>query len=162
MSKVFVISDLHLGHESMAVKRGFSSSKEHDQFIIDKWNSTVNKRDTVWILGDISMEKPEPYKKLVLMNGVKNVVLGNHDLPQHVEYLKIYGLVNKISGFLKKSGFALTHCPIHESEIDRFKANIHGHVHEKSLSDTRYINVSCEAVDYTPIEFLKLTQTIWK
>jgi calcineurin-like phosphoesterase family protein len=50
----------------------------------------------------------------------------------------------------KKGGYIFTHCPIHESEVTRFHRNIHGHVHENSLDDYRYINVSCEVVDYTP------------
>ena len=50
-----------------------------------------------------------------------------------------------------KKEFILSHCPIHPSELDyRFKYNIHGHVHVKSLSDERYINVCCEAIDYKP------------
>jgi calcineurin-like phosphoesterase family protein len=52
----------------------------------------------------------------------------------------------------------LSHCPIHESEIGRFAKNIHGHVHENTLEDSRYINVSCEAVDYTPVLFDELIQ----
>ena len=45
----------------------------------------------------------------------------------------------------------LTHCPIHPSELDyRVSYNIHGHVHENSLDDARYVNVSCEVVDYQP------------
>jgi calcineurin-like phosphoesterase family protein len=164
MGNVYFISDLHFNHENMAIKRGFSNAQEMNDYIIKCWNSVVNKKDTVWILGDITMEKTKGYELLAKLNGFKKVVLGNHDKPQHVPELLKY--VNSVSGMVKYKGYILTHCPIHESEIGRFAKNIHGHVHEKTLMtapkefskrpkwfpDDRYLNVSCEAVDYTPIK----------
>lgn len=132
----------------MAIKRGFKDEIEHDNFIIEQWNKVVLKKDTVWILGDITMEKTSPYELLDKLNGFKKVVLGNHDKPQHV--LKLLSYVNSVCGMIKHKGFILSHCPIHESELFRFSKNIHGHVHENTLPDKRYINVSCEAVNYTP------------
>lgn len=151
MGRVFIISDLHFGHRNMAIKRGFSDEKEHDEHIIDCWNKVVLKKDTVWILGDITMEKSSPYHLLARLNGYKKVVLGNHDQPQHIPELLKY--VNSVCGMIKYKGFVLTHCPIHESELGRFWLNIHGHVHENSLDDKRYLNVSCEVLDYTPMLF---------
>lgn len=135
----------------MAIKRGFKDEIEHDNHIIEQWNKVVTKRDTVWILGDITMEKSTPYPLLDKLNGYKKVVLGNHDQPQHIPELLKH--VNSVCGMIKYKGYILSHCPIHESEIRRFAKNIHGHVHENSLDDERYINVSCEVVNYTPILF---------
>jgi len=149
MGRILVISDLHFGHKNMALKRGFKSEKEHDEFIISQWNKVVLKKDTVWILGDITMEKPYFYPLLDKLNGYKKVVLGNHDKPQHIPELLKY--VNSVCGMIKLKGFILTHAPIHESEIGRFGRNIHGHVHEESIDDNRYINVSCEVLNYEPI-----------
>ena len=167
MGNVYFIADLHFNHENIAIKRGFSNAQEMNDHIIKCWNSVVNKKDTVWILGDITMEKIQGYELLDKLKGFKKVVLGNHDKPQHVPELLKY--VNSVSGMVKYKGYILTHCPIHESEIGRFTKNIHGHVHEKTLLttsikcdllgnlikntkiDDRYLNVSCEAVDYTPI-----------
>lgn len=149
MLEIFTISDLHFSHRNMAIKRGFQDEIEHDNFIIKQWNRVVSKKDTVWILGDITMEKATPYILLNELNGYKKVVLGNHDKPQHVPELLKY--VNSVCGMVQYKGFIFTHCPIHESEIHRFSKNIHGHIHENSLSDNRYINVSCEVVNYTPI-----------
>ena len=156
MAEIFVISDLHLSHKNMAIKRGFKDEIEHDKFIIEKWNKVVSKKDTVWILGDITMEKATPYPLLYKLNGYKKVVLGNHDQPQHVPELLKY--VNSVCGMIKFKGFILSHCPIHQSETDRFYINIHGHVHENSLTDNRYINVSCEVVNYTPVRLSSLTK----
>lgn len=153
----------------MAIKRGFTSSEEHDNHIIKQWNKVMHKRDTCFILGDIAMEKSSPYVLLDKLNGIKNVVLGNHDLPQHVPELLKH--VNKVCSVLRYKETFLTHVPIHESELDyRCKINIHGHLHDKNIKvnigfeepcmvfDSRYINVSCEQphVNYTPQLFTDL------
>lgn len=171
---VFFISDLHLGHENMAIHRGFANADEMNNHIITKWNSVVHKRDTVYILGDITMEKSKYYPLLAQLKGDKNVVLGNHDLKQHVPLLLPY--VMGVAGMIQyKEEFILTHCPIHPSELNfRFKYNIHGHDHDKRIlkdpllsdylgePDSRYINVALEQLDYTPIEFNELKQTYCK
>lgn len=147
-SRVFFFSDPHFGHKNMSLKRGFDSIEDHDKTIIDNWNSVVNKRDVVYLLGDITMERCN-YDILDQLNGMKKVVLGNHDMPQHVPALLKH--VNSVCGMYKVKGYILTHCPIHESEIDRFKKNIHGHVHENTIADDRYVNVSAENINYTPV-----------
>jgi len=150
MSKVYVISDLHLSHKNMAIKRGFKDEIEHDDFIINEWNKIISKKDTVWILGDITMEKSTPYSILDKLNGYKKVVLGNHDQPQHIKELLKH--VNCVCGMHIYKGFILSHSPIHEIELRGHK-NIHGHVHENSLKDDRYINVSCDVTGFKPILF---------
>jgi len=152
----FFISDLHLGHTNMARKRGFSSFEQMHDVIIHNWNNAVSKRDHVFILGDITMEKSIYYPLLNKLRGTKTVVLGNHDEAHHVKDLLRY--VNKVAGMINYKGQCiLTHCPIHPSELEfRYKFNIHGHVHEKSINDPRYINVSAEVLNYTPIEYSQL------
>lgn len=150
--KVRFISDLHFGHENMAKNlRCFESAIEHDEYIIQCWNDTVtNKKDITYILGDITMEHSKFYYLLNRLNGIKHVVLGNHDRRQDVPKLLKY--VDTVSGMINyKKEFILTHCPIHPSELEyRYKYNIHGHVHVKSIDDSRYINVCCEVIDYKP------------
>lgn len=153
---IYFISDLHMGHETLIKNlRGFSSVEEHDNLIISNWNKKIKKTDIVWILGDLTMEKND-YTFLSKLKGNINIVLGNHDLPQHVSSLLQY--TNKIGGMvrLRKYGLLLTHCPIHESELGRFNLNVHGHVHANSLKDPRYFNVSCEAINYTPISISEI------
>jgi calcineurin-like phosphoesterase family protein len=156
MSQVFFYSDPHFSHENMAKARGFKSIEEHDNHIIEKWNQKVSKRDVIWLLGDLTMEKRSPYYLLERLNGLKRVVAGNHDRPQDTKELLKY--VESISGMVKYKGFILTHCPIHESEIHQFRGNIHGHVHAKSLTDYRYFNVCAENLNYEPISFQELLE----
>ena len=92
----------------------------------------------------------ENYKKnkLALLKGIKKVILGNHDFPQHVPELLKY--VNSVCSSYKEKNCILTHIPIHPFEMNRYRKNIHGHVHENTIDDDRYVNVSCEVIDYTP------------
>jgi len=165
MSNIRFIADLHFGHTNMAIKRGFKDAEEQDEYIVKQWNSVVHKKDTTYILGDVTMEKRTNYQILSRLNGYKVFVMGNHDMPQHAQSLLEYG---KVAGMIKKKfrkerlTVFLTHCPIHTRELDyRVGLNIHGHIHEYvvvkkylfgliQIPDKRYICVSCEQVDYTP------------
>jgi calcineurin-like phosphoesterase family protein len=158
MSIVRFIADLHLGHTNMALHRGFSNVEEHDQYIITQWNSVVNKRDVTYILGDVTMEKKTSYPLLDHLNGVKHVVLGNHDRRQDTPYLLKH--VESVGGMIQYKGIMLTHAPIHPMELEyRFNKNIHGHIHDKvvmkmldgwEIPDERYFCVSCERVGFIP------------
>lgn len=148
MSVVRYIADLHLGHKNMAQHRGFQDEFYHDEFIIDNWNSTVKKKDVTYILGDITMEKAN-YEVLNRLNGLKKVIQGNHDLPQHTKRLLEY--VNWVGAYYVQGYFIFSHIPIHPMELTgRFKYNIHGHIHSNEVDDPRYINVSAEAIGYKP------------
>jgi len=137
----------------MAIRRGFEDEEQMNKHIISEWNKVVSKRDVTWILGDITMEKSN-YEILNELNGIKKVILGNHDEPQHVPELLKY--VNKVCAvqYVSHKEFGniiLSHIPIHPQELEyRFNINIHGHVHRNTLSDKRYINISAEVIDYKP------------
>lgn len=154
MSVIRYYSDPHFGHRNMAIRRGFKDEYEMNERIVSEWNKVVSKRDVTYILGDITMEKASEYYWLDQLNGIKKVILGNHDRPQHVPELLKY--VNTVASmkYLKDKKYGniiLTHAPIHPCELDyRYNINIHGHVHENTLDDKRYINVSAEVIDYKP------------
>lgn len=158
MSIVRFIADLHLGHQNMAARRGFETVEAHDEHVIAQWNSVVSKRDVTYVLGDVTMEKSSPYHLLDRLNGLKHVVLGNHDRRQDVR--KLLEHVESVAGMVNYKGVILTHCPIHPMELEyRFPLNVHGHIHDNYVRlmdsgledpDPRYICVSCERVDYVP------------
>lgn len=137
--KIWVISDTHFGHALMATTRGFGGDIEaHDKALFDAWNATVALHDTVWHLGDVYFR--EGHKWLHRLHGDKRVCLGNHDA-QKAEVLahnfKLYGMV-------EVRGVLLSHMPVHEGQLRRFRLNIHGHTHAARLPDARYVPVSVE------------------
>jgi calcineurin-like phosphoesterase family protein len=83
------------------------------------------------------------------LNGVKHLILGNHDEFAIDEYFKVF---NKVHGFVKYKGCWLSHAPIHPNSL-RGKINIHGHMHSNALDDSRYICVSVEKCNGIPITF---------
>jgi hypothetical protein len=41
--------------------------------------------------------------------------------------------------------------PVQPEQLNRFKANVHTHLHTHALEDPRYVNVSAERVNLTPV-----------
>ncbi|QDP62907.1 MAG: hypothetical protein Unbinned5081contig1002_12 [Prokaryotic dsDNA virus sp.] len=155
MSEVFFIGDTHFGHKGIlnfsATKpfRPFDTIEEHDAELIKRWNSVVGKKDVVWHLGDFCFGK----RNLPIageLNGVKKLVLGNHDTYATEDYLKYF---HKVYGAVEYKGAILTHIPVHESQFSRYYMNIHGHLHTNNLEDSRYFNVSAEQLNLTPIPY---------
>lgn len=159
--KRYVISDLHLGHKAILQYRTqFATLDDMHDTIINNWNNIVTPQDKVYILGDVAWNK----QSLVLldsMNGKKVLIKGNHDILPLKEYVKYF---DDIRGAMEYKGCILTHIPVHDSQLNRFKLNIHGHLHDQlielspedqscnySVYDDRYFNVCCEQINYTPV-----------
>jgi calcineurin-like phosphoesterase family protein len=159
MSKVYFISDLHLGHEAViefaSQYRGHVTNvDDHHRWLIEQWNSVVTKHDMVYVLGDVCFDK-DYLPLLKNFKGNKHLILGNHDKFSMNKYQLYF---NKVHGFEKYKGTAwLSHAPIHSGSL-RGKWNIHGHVHHNTVDDLRYLNVSVEAVSGKPISWDTLLQ----
>lgn len=151
MSTNYYLGDLHLGHANVINWRPqFKTVEEHDDHILAKL-SIVKPRDCLYLMGDIAFSRPSLYaleKRLVELGCRVQVCLGNHDTEGRTR--KWWEFDYPHFAMKKIPDYWLTHAPIHPAEL-RGRANIHGHVHDKSIDDPNYINVSCEAVDYTPI-----------
>lgn len=80
MSARLFTSDQHFGHELVARLRGYSSVEEHDEAIMAAWKRAVRKRDTVYVLGDISGGRQgHALEILESLPGTKHLIAGNHD-----------------------------------------------------------------------------------
>ncbi len=165
MANIFVISDTHFGHANMLtfktlagefVRPGFACVEEMDEHIVDRWNSTVRVQDHVYHLGDVAMRR-EHLGIVKRLNGHKRLIPGNHDIFDVKDYLACG--FQKVFGMRVLDNWIMTHIPIHPESLARFKGNVHGHIHERSCFPGRYINVSVEAVGYTPVslEALRLS-----
>ena len=172
MSKVYFISDLHLGHRSILKYRPeFASIEEHDNTIFDNIMSLANKRNSLWILGDIAFERGENDKYYNMLKTISdsfdslNVVIGNHDSDNSYRQQLLLdlwkdGVYSKVHSLVGYKDAWLTHCPIHPDEIRNKKMVIHGHTHNFVVDDGRYFNVCCEQVDYTPINFQVIKEIV--
>lgn len=80
MPSTWLTSDLHLGHELVATKRGFADSVEHDAALARRWDRQVQEGDEVWVLGDVAMNGwRDRLPWIGRRPGTKHLVLGNHD-----------------------------------------------------------------------------------
>lgn len=81
MTDILFTSDTHFSHARMATEiRGFGSVEEHDETIIENWNSVVKRDDVVWHLGDVGMGRLDKFvSQLRRLNGTIHLVTGNHD-----------------------------------------------------------------------------------
>ena len=151
MNRIFVISDTHFGHKKIiefeAENRPFATVEEHDAELVRRWNAAVKPKDTVWHLGDVLFGRGS-FKILGALNGVKKLVMGNHDRYPSQLYLEHF---SQVVGSAEMRGCILTHVPVHPSQFERYKANIHGHLHSTRLEDERYINVSAECIGLAPV-----------
>lgn len=167
--KTFLISDTHFGHKNILsfkdkeghLIREFSCIEDHDEFLIEKWNSVVGIQDKVYHLGDVAICKTDRFRSIMRrLNGRKVLIKGNHDQLKPSVYLEYF---KDIRGYHLLDKFVLSHVPVHTDSISRFRGNIHGHVHLNTLPDTRYFNVSVERINYTPINFEEIRENEqWK
>jgi calcineurin-like phosphoesterase family protein len=156
----YFISDLHFDHKRIlhfsGDYRGGSTVAEHDEWLIDKINSRVGKRDFLYVLGDVAFSQEGLAKCDKLRCCNKILIPGNHDKYPMLEYLKYFQVR---PGLVKYKGFWLSHAPVHPAEL-RDCCNVHGHVHHQSIDDDRYINVCVEALGGVPISLDEIREKI--
>jgi len=165
MKNVFLIADLHFGDSDMCSLlkedghpiRPFKSVEEHDATLIENWNKVVNDGDKVYVLGDVAQKKKD-LEKFTELHGKKILIKGNHDIYEMKEYAKYF---KDIRGTHRlENGILMSHIPVHPSTFGKaHKVNVHGHIHDKRVivpgdryPDIRYFCVSCEHINYTPME----------
>lgn len=166
MPEYFALGDTHFGHVKLVTPeegftlRPFKSVEEHDETLVMNWNNKVPKKSKVLLYGDVCVGGPLTDRIrdiLKSLNGEITVIGGNHDsFAKSREYISIF---KNFVGCMELFGNSIhTHIPVHPSEFERFKFNIHGHKHSKKVIDPvtgnvdqRYFCVSCEQVNYTPI-----------
>lgn len=159
----FLISDTHFGHKNIlsfkrndgtSLRPAFNSIEEHDEFLIDNWNKVVSPTDKIYHLGDVGFYNVSKLLEIMSrLNGRKVLIKGNHDNLKLSQYAQCF---SDVRAYHVLDKFVLSHIPIHPESVTRWKGNIHGHLHANTLDDSRYINVSCEQINYTPISFEEL------
>lgn len=170
MPNTFVVSDTHFGHALMATGRHedgtplrpWQTVEEHDEALIDRWNAVVQPHDRVYHLGDVTMKK-RGLPQLARLHGRKCLIKGNHDVLRLRDYQPYFDDVRAYRVFTDTPvRMILSHVPVHPQSLQRFRANVHGHLHHAlvlgsdGLPDPRYRNVCLEHTDYAPLAFDQL------
>lgn len=176
MSRVWITSDLHIGHNKDYIfrDRGFKSIEEHDRALVANWNELVGGEDIVYILGDVMLkhdldDTDFAYGLSVLeqLKGKLVIIRGNHDTVGKSERYKSLANVlraGEAALYLDypESGryhFYLTHYPtlISHKKLKSVKTaliNIYGHTHQKEhfYNNHPYMYCACmDAHDLKPV-----------
>ena len=164
---LYFISDLHFCHENIIkyCNRPFKNAQEMTEVVIGNWNKTITDNDQVIFVGDFVMgcKGAKEISEYIYecLNGIKFFIRGNHDSDDKVLNSKINWLPNdcKVRWVQYRDySIALSHYPFERKDL-RPLGNalyISGHTHSNKLIydyDNKFINVCCEAVNYTPILF---------
>ena len=178
--KVWFTSDLHFKHEKILQfhdKRRQvlgDSIEKHDENLIKLWNSTVDKHDTVYIIGDITLTQMENQRKLFSrLNGNKILIQGNHDKISDSNR-NFFGEIKTIKKMKFKKGtypflsedmeVIMCHFPLLTWESkDRGSVMVHGHCHGKidklnTVSKELRVDVGLDSAlgDYSFVSLEKL------
>jgi len=173
MKNVWFISDTHFGHANIitftyseAPLRAFSTVEEMDETIIQNWNRIVKPYDRVYHLGDVAMSKKH-IATVGRCNGHKVLLRGNHDIFKLSDYTPYFEDVRAYKVY-PAHGLICSHIPVHPKQLGlRFTTNVHGHLHanfipdptySENRPDPRYINVSVERTNYTPVNLDEIIQ----
>lgn len=157
-----------------------------DKELLERINDTVpDKPNNRLILGGDICWNTRSFKNLEKI-ACKNVILvgGNHDTSSsHYKAYRDAGW--RIVGCYQMQDVIVSHIPVHPYQVEytpgydshapegepRFKYNIHGHTHDQYVlveekfknvmtrkQDKRYLNMSCEAIDFTPKTYEQLLE----
>lgn len=156
---VFFTSDTHFNHLNilkLGKGRPFETIEEHNQTLIDNWNSVVAPRDLVFHLGDVAFTyDPNKLSEILeKLNGSIHIIQGNHDRTKILAHSLNKNLIQSIKTYHeykyesddgKSYTFTMMHWPILEpNHIFRNKdkkdisvIGLYGHVHD--INDYEWI-----------------------
>lgn len=164
---IWLISDTHFNHTNilkftdsrtgLLVRPEFRDVTEMNETMIERWNSRVKPGDKVYHLGDVFFGDKEWFKRhWPRLNGSKRLIVGNHD---DIPFLSSGGFFAKVQMWRQFTEFdlLLSHVPLHEMSSSRGRpdaakrmVNVHGHIHQNPSPPGLYMNMSVEAINYTP------------
>ena len=94
--KIWVTSDQHFQNRNIWAKyshdtRPFHSQEEHDNAMINAWNSVVSPEDIVFVLGDFIMGAADGVQPILnRLNGMIYLITGNHDTDSKIKIYQHY------------------------------------------------------------------------
>lgn len=168
MHDKWFISDTHFFHENILkftgddgkVIRDFSDITEMHERMIERWNARVKDNDYVYHLGDVTFKYDRRFNELMSrLRGKKRLILGNHDRIKGTNLMDWFEKVDLWKGF-PEYNFTASHMPLRLEGLRDGAFNVHGHIHQREMEDSHYINVSVEVRDYTPVNIEEIGQEI--
>lgn len=159
---LFLISDTHFGHVKScsfvdangSKTRPWDTVEAMDEAMVERWNAVVKPQDTVYHLGDVAIPR-QSLKILGRLNGRKALIRGNHDIFKLSDYTEFFYDIR--GAFVNNDRFLFSHIPCHRGSVERYRGNIHGHLHTGRITlpdgtiDPLYYSVCVEHTNFAPI-----------
>lgn len=187
---IYYTADLHFGHRNIIqyCNRPWATVEEMNEGLVARWNAVVRPEDTVYVLGDFSMNIRDMETYTPRLNGTKVLVVGNHDKcfqlkEQQVDRYMAAGWTEVIHAVMcYTTGPHAVNChhfPYaydHPDKPVRFADRrlpdigitlLHGHVHTEWLTrrtdkGTLMINVGVDVNNYCPVSEIQIAALIAK
>jgi len=175
--RTWVYADPHFYHKNIvkftnydgSPLRPWDDAEQMTEDMISWYNQLVDDGDRVYILGDVAFTVAHMKSAVSRLKGRKCLIPGNHDPKKLKSYIDLF---DDVRGYVQRSGFIMSHIPIHPGSMGRWKVNIHGHLHNNSVKqglyldgkltasepmgfttefdDSRYVCVSVERTNFRP------------
>ena len=159
MQKIHFIADLHFDHPKIVkicdrqvplIKDLDIGIPEHkrrinelhnDWLIREVYNKYIDKKDTVYILGDVGMSSKNDTEKIIdKLNGNKFLITGNHD--KNIEHSTRFSQITQIKDFNFSRGNLNIHIVLCHYGMISWNRKIHGSwmLHGHTHGRNEYIN----------------------
>lgn len=148
-------SDLHLNHDNIRgyCNRPFESVEEMNEALITRWNDRVSEGDTVYVVGDMFLGRPEDAAPLVKrLKGHKVLILGNHDRSRRTMLECGFHETWQRKNVQLQDGrrALLAHKPLPAAVIDMYDLQVHGHRHSGPIVSGRKVNACVDLWEFRP------------
>lgn len=184
MPQTWFSADSHYGHKNIIryCDRPFDSTDEMDRALIATWNEVVEPEDTVYFLGDFSLDFKRVRQVVPLLNGNIHLVAGNHDLCHSCNgagsaYIQRYldagfaSVCETVDLQIAGETILCHHMPYYDPSdedqrypefkpIDEGGWLLHGHVHQRWKMREKQINVGVDVWDFYPVSISELAEII--
>lgn len=170
--KTFFASDFHFGHTNILYYdkplRNFKNIWEHDEAIINNYNSLVSDEDDFYFLGDFSMKLSTKYIEnyFKALKGNKYFLKGNHDKKNTIRLYERYGefLGELVRIIVNDQPIVLCHYKLATWQNQAQGAwHLFGHSHGSfnntpELKTTLCLDVGIHLNDMKPFEFNQIKE----
>lgn len=165
----YYVADTHWCHSNIIkfCTRPFASVEEMNEAMIERWNSKVTKKDTVYHLGDVVFRGSFSQTKEILdrLNGKIILIKGNHDDERDLKKLTYrFELIDKLleikDSFINHN-IVLCHYPLASwRSKGRGAYHLYGHVHNNLHQHNLSLDVGVDVHDFYPLSSLEIDEKI--
>jgi len=157
MKHIWFIADLHFDHPkivkicdrqipliegldiSIPAQKRRINELHNDWLIRDVYNKYIDRKDTVYILGDVSMSSKNDTEKIIdKLHGNKFLILGNHD--KNIDHSTRFSQITQMKDFNFSRGALNIHIVLCHYALASWNRKIHGSWHLYGHVHGRFAN----------------------